>query len=72
MYNDPAMELYNLVEEKKPDFILSTLSELIAPHKYITRTDEDFAGFGGAVRLAKYLLENMPIEQDSLFVSIQN
>lgn len=72
MCNDPAMELYNLVEKEKPDFILSTLSELIAPHPYITRTDEDFAGFAGAVRMAQYLVENLPPEKSPLFVGIQN
>ena len=72
MCNDPAMELYDRVEREKPDFILSTLSELIAPHPYITRTDEDFAGFSGAVRMAQYLKENLPPEKEPLFVGIQN
>lgn len=70
--NDPAFELYNLVEEKKPDIVLSTLSELIAPHKYITRTDEDFAGFEGAIRMAEYLKKEISLSDDSLYVSIQN
>ena len=72
MCNDPAMELYDIVEREKPDFILSTLSELIAPHQYITRTDEDFAGFSGAVRMAQYLKDHLPQEDAPLFVGIQN
>lgn len=72
MCNDPAMRLYDIVEEKKPDIVLSTLSELIAPHKYITRTDEDFAGFEGALRFAEYIKTNLEKIDRSLFVQIQN
>jgi len=67
--NEYPLELLERIENLNPDFIMSTLSELIAPYQYISRTDDDFVGFSGVVRMAEYLKEKY-IEGEKLFVRI--
>lgn len=67
--NEYPFDLLEQIEKINPDFIMSTLSELIAPYKYISRTDDDFVGFSGVSRMAEYLMEKF-IEGEKLFVRV--
>lgn len=67
--NEYPLDLLERIENLNPDFIMSTLSELIAPYQYISRTDDDFVGFSGVVRMAEYL-KGKYIEGEKLFVRI--
>lgn len=49
-------DLRNIIEEMKPDFVFSTIGEVVYPYKTIFRPKEDFAGFEGAIRFAEYLI----------------
>lgn len=67
--NEYPMNLISQIEDENPDFIFSTLSELVAPYKYIARTDDDFAGFEGSIRMAQHLITKFE-EGERLFVKI--
>lgn len=67
--NEYPLDLLERIEELNPDFIMSTLSELIAPYQYISRTDDDFVGFSGIIRMAEHLKAKY-IEGEKLFVRI--
>lgn len=62
-------DMIRKIEDMNPNFIFSTLSELVAPYKYIARTDDDFAGFDGVERMAKHLITKFE-EGEKLFVKI--
>jgi nitrogenase molybdenum-iron protein alpha/beta subunit len=67
--NEAPIDLYEKVDAARPDFVISTLPELVAPHPYIIRTDEDFAGFSGVERMAKYLIDNYH-EKASTYIGV--
>ena len=69
--NEYPLNLRQRIEDLNPDFIMSTLSELVAPYQYISRTDDDFAGFEGVPRMAEYLKTRFE-EGQKLFVRIQD
>ena len=56
MCNEYPDNIGDMIKQKKPDFILSTLPELVAPEQSMRRPLTDFAGFYGAVEMGKYLL----------------
>lgn len=57
LINAEIADLSTRIEDIKPDIILTTLPEMVAPNCYTPRLSEDFAGFDGLVRLAKYLVD---------------
>lgn len=62
-------EIYDLnrrIEALMPDIVLTTLPEMVAPNSYIPRLSEDFAGFDGILRLAKYLCEIVERSSNSI------
>lgn len=67
--NEYPHDMIKKIEELNPDFIFSTLSELVAPYKYIARIDDDFAGFDGSIRMAQHLISKFQ-EGEKLFVRI--
>ncbi|MCD7835738.1 MAG: nitrogenase component 1 [Lachnospiraceae bacterium] len=56
MCNEYPDDLAEKIRELNPDFVLSTLPELIAPEQSLRRPLTDFAGFSGAVEMGRYLL----------------
>lgn len=56
MLNEYPYELRAKIEENQPDFIFSTIPELVAPYKYLIRPEVDYAGIEGVYRMAVYLL----------------
>ena len=58
------------IEREKPDYIFSTLPELIAPYRYLPRPEVDFSGMEGSVRMAAYLA-SLP-QQENAAISIDN
>jgi len=70
LLNESPEDLATIIEKERPDFILSTLSELIAPHKYVKRLSDDFAGFTGSKRMGEYLLSSINSD-DRTYLRIQ-
>ena len=50
-------DLEEAIKKAAPDVIFTTLPEMVAPAKYLPRLSYDFAGFGGAILMAKYLYD---------------
>lgn len=50
-------DLANAIKKLAPDVIFTTLPEMVAPAKYLPRLSYDFAGFHGAILMAKYLYD---------------
>ena len=57
MFNEFPNGLVEKIDEINPDFIFSTLPEIVAPHKYLMRPEVDYSGFTGVIRMADYLIE---------------
>lgn len=55
--NEYPVDLTERIDNEKPDFVFSTIPELIAPYPYMQRPEVDFSGMTGTVRMAKYLCE---------------
>lgn len=55
--NEYPDDLAARIDAEKPDFVFSTLPELIAPYPYIRRPEIDFSGMNGTVRMAEYLYD---------------
>lgn len=53
--NEYSDYLTEEIKKSSPDVIFTTLPEMVAPEKYLSRLSDDFAGFSGAIRMAKYL-----------------
>lgn len=54
-------EIRKKIEEQRPSLVISTIPELTLPIRTISRVIDDFAGFDGTVKMAKYvtnILEN--------------
>lgn len=70
MCNEYPDNIGNIIQEKKPDFILSTLPELIAPEQNMRRPLTDFAGFSGVTEMGKYLLNAKKYGYDTAYALI--
>lgn len=55
--NESSDDLYRLIKSLNPDFILSTLPDIIAPAQYLHQGMMDFTGFTGFINFAKYLVD---------------
>jgi len=53
--DESPQPIRKLIEKEKPDFVITTLPELIMPEKFIPRTIDDFSGFEGTIRMAELL-----------------
>lgn len=71
MCNENPEMLFKLIDEKKPDYVFSTLPELVAPNKYVLRRDEDYAGFSGMLDFAKCLL-SLAGKDEPVFTRMEN
>lgn len=71
MCNDDPEQLFSVIDEIRPDFVFSTLPELVAPNKYAKRKDEDYADFDGALQFAKDLVEMLG-KDNSFFIRMEN
>lgn len=56
MCNEYPDDIANKIKTTNPDFILSTLPELVAPEQSMRRPLADFSGFNGVSEMGKYLL----------------
>lgn len=70
MCNEYPDDLDKKVEELKPDFILSTLPELVAPQQSMRRPLADFSGFEGTVEMGRYLLNAKKFGYDTAYALI--
>ncbi len=70
LFNEYPTDLADRIEQEKPDYIFSTLPELIAPYKYLPRPEADYSGMDGTVRMASYLA-SLP-QQKYASISIEN
>lgn len=70
LLNEYPNDLVQRIEREKPDYIFSTLPELIAPYRYLPRPEVDFSGMEGSVRMAAYLA-SLP-QQENAAISIDN
>ena len=73
MLNEYPYELRDMIEEKRPDFIFSTIPELVAPYKYLIRPDVDYAGIEGVYRMGMYLCSVLEAsERKTAAIRIEN
>ena len=71
MCNEKPELLFRIIDEKKPNFVFSTLPELVAPNRYALRKDEDYAGFNGFLDFSKYLASLSGIDE-TVFTRMEN
>ena len=68
MFNEFPNTLVEKIDEINPDFIFSTLPEIVAPHKYLVRPEVDYSGFSGVIRMADYLIELLRQKEKTIVV----
>lgn len=69
--NAKISDLAEKIKKIKPDVIFTTLPEMIAPNSYFPRLAEDFSGFEGSIRMAKYLYThfNRPDKEQVILIT---
>ena len=72
MCDEYAVMLFRRIDELNPDYVFSTLPEIVAPNKYVSRNDEDYSGFCGALKLAKYLLSVRKDPETTAYIRMEN
>ena len=72
MCDDYPVQLTRRIDDMHPDYVFSTLPEIVAPNKYVARNDEDYAGFQGAVKLAKYLISIKRDPDSTAYIRMEN
>lgn len=72
MCDEYPVGLSRMIDTIKPDFVFSTLPELVAPNKYVYRKDEDYSGFRGALDLAEYLTQLKKEHESTSFIRMEN
>lgn len=68
MFNEFPNTLVEKIDEINPDFIFSTLPEIVAPHKYLVRPEVDYSGFTGVIRMADYLIELLRQKEKTIVI----
>ena len=68
MFNEFPNTLVEKIDEINPDFIFSTLPEIVAPHKYLVRPEVDYSGFSGVISMADYLIELLRQKEKTIVV----
>ena len=72
MCDEYPVMLFRKIDEMNPDYVFSTLPEIVAPNKYVSRNDEDYTGFHGALKLAKYLVSVKKDPCTTAYVRMEN
>ena len=72
MCDEYPVMLFKKIDEMNPDYVFSTLPEIVAPNKYVSRNDEDYTGFDGALKLAKYLVSVKKDPFTTAYVRMEN
>ena len=72
MCDEYPVMLFRRIDEMNPDYVFSTLPEIVAPNKYVSRNDEDYTGFGGALKLAKYLVDVKKDPETTAYIRMEN
>lgn len=72
MCDDYPVMLFRRIDEMDPDFVFSTLPEIVAPNKYVSRNDEDYTGFAGALKLADYLVHVRKDPETTAYIRMEN
>lgn len=72
MCNEYSVKLFEKIDEIRPDFVFSTLPEIVAPNHYVYRNDEDYTGFDGTVKLVEYLVKIKQSSDSPSFVRMEN
>ena len=72
MCDEYPVMLFRKIDEMNPDYVFSTLPEIVAPNKYVSRNDEDYTGFHGALKLAEYLVSVKKDPFTTAYVRMEN
>ena len=72
MCDEYPLMLFRKIDAIDPDFVFSTLPEIVAPNKYVSRNDEDYTGFDGALRLAEYLTSVKKDPLTTAYIRMEN
>lgn len=72
MLNEYPYNLREIIAEKQPDFIFSTIPELIAPYKYLIRPEIDYSGIDGVLRMAQYLCSIVELAEESTAIRVDD
>lgn len=67
MCDEWDLELRKKIETKKPDLVISTIPELTMPIRTVSRVIDDFSGFEGTVRMAKYIVEILEKKRGTVY-----
>ena len=72
MCDEYPVKLFRKIDEMSPDYVFSTLPEIVAPNKYVSRNDEDYTGFCGALNLARYLVSVRKDPETTAYIRMEN
>lgn len=58
------------IEQEKPDFLFSTLTELVAPYPFIAILEKDYEGFSGMSRMIGVLEDVLAKGKNSVYITL--
>lgn len=68
--NLPPHQIRERIEAEKPDFLFTTLPELVAPFPFISLLEKDYEGFGGIQRMIHVLEDALKNGKNSMYVTL--
>ena len=68
--NLPPEAVRERINCEKPDFLFSTLTELVAPYPFIAILEKDYEGFSGMRRMIDVLEDILVNGKNSIYVTL--
>lgn len=68
--NLPPAAIRQRIELENPDFLFSTLTELVAPFPFVAILDKDYEGFSGMRRMIEVLEDVMENGKNSIYLTL--